>query len=197
MTAPARLKPTPRTPEYLLKPGTPVDEYEIFLSSGSDLDEYRDLFEGLADVFSKQAFDGGAPYRIRVRRWEGAVSRKTFGDGNREFRYDAENAHLVVVLLREDLRKGTREELEAAVAASDTQVVILWIDPPDRKRTRKRASLALFKALDELREDVRWNAVSSDADNEVVLAMTAVLARVLVDISSRTGSMEGYYSETR
>ncbi|MFC9980082.1 hypothetical protein [Gordonia sp. NPDC127522] len=197
MTTPSLMSPEPRTSRYLRKPGTRTIEYEIFLSSGSDLIEYRDLFEQMARTFSEQAADGGVRYRIHVRRWESAISRKTDGDGNREFRHDARHAHLVVVLLHKDLRNGTKEELEAAVSASETQVAILWIDAPDRSKTRKREAKKLYLALDELRDEVRWESVSSAERHAIALKMAAILARVLVDISARPDSPEESYSESR
>lgn len=196
MTAPSRGLPDLGNSRYLFTDGAPTAEYKIFLSSGSDLDEQRDLFHQLANTMTDQAVDANVPYRIRVRRWEDAVSRKTFGDGNREFRHDAATAHLVVVLLNRDLRKGTREELDAAIKASDTQVAVLWLDPPDR-RSRKKGVKELYQALDDLKDEVRWNKVDSNQQHAVAVAMTAVLTRVLIDISARVDHSEGTYSESR
>ncbi|MCG7595552.1 hypothetical protein [Mycobacterium sp. PSTR-4-N] len=188
--------PAPRTPTYLLGRGRTVQEFEIFLSSGSDLAQQRDLFELLADAINTQALDAGVDYRLAVRRWEDAVSRKTFGDGNREFRHDAASAHLVVVLLHEDLRPGTKEELLQAVSATQTQVAVIWMDPPP-PNSRKRAVKELHATLDVLKDEVRWSRTGPPGHESVAAAMVEILSRVIMDISARQSNLPNHYFEER
>ena len=189
-------RPSPRTSEYLLKSARPAEEYEIFISSGSDLEDQRDRLTQLANVFNDQARDARVAYRLIPRRWEQAVSRRTHGDGNLEFRYDAETAHLVVVLLHRDLRPGTREELERAMKCSDTQVAVIWMDPPP-PTSRKREVLELRTVMNDLREDVRWESTGAPGSAESVDKMVAVLVRTLIH-AAHAGSTVGVpYNEAR
>lgn len=188
-------RPQPRTPEYLTKPPRSAQEYEVFISSGSDLLEQRDRFEALATVFTKQAIDAGVPYRIITRRWEDATTRRTYGDGNAEFRHDAANAHLIVVLLHEDLRLGTREELDEAIKCSN-QVAIIWMDPPPAE-SRKRDVKELRKALDDLRSEVRWEATGKPGSDASVDKMIAVLARTFIHAAWIHAQKEVPFNETR
>lgn len=189
-------KPALRSPAYLLSPGRNVREYEVFVSSGDNLRPQRDLFESLAVAFNKQALDARAEYRIATRRWEDAVPRKTFRDGNREFRHDAATAHLVVVLLHRDLRKGTEEELLKAVKASRTQVAVIWMDPPP-VNSRKKDARELRATLEKLRDEVRWVETGPPGDLTVAIEMAAILARVLVDVSHEHLQDADPYTERR
>lgn len=190
-------RPEPRTSAYLLRPGRNVEEYEIFISSGDDLRAQRERLEVIINNVNTQARDAGARYRFSVRRWEHAPSRRTHGDGNFEFRHDAENAHLVIVLLHDDLRNGTREEIEAAMECSTTQVAVIWMSPPPIT-SRKRSNRLLRKAMEDLQDDVRWMLTGDPGSDASVDTMISIVTRTLIDIAARNQEPEGGpYSEER
>jgi hypothetical protein len=102
---------------------------DIFLSSGSDVHVERDRFERLAEVINKQLYwsfvDSLPVVQLNIVRWEQSVPQKTGGDPNSEFRRRAERSHITVVLLHDDIRPGTEDELEAALSAEAVQVSVI------------------------------------------------------------------------
>ncbi|WP_150116546.1 hypothetical protein [Williamsia herbipolensis] len=185
----------PRTSGYLISAPLETAEAQIFISSGSDMQPYRDLVDSLAKRMTDQAVDAGKRFRLQIRRWEAAAPRRTGGDGNREFRYDAANSHLVLVLLHGDLRDGTREELEEALDGDKAQVAVIWISPPPPK-SRRRDVKWLHQKMDERSNDIRWEKAHTSLD--AIGAIVGVLSRVLIDLASQDSSEErGAYSESR
>lgn len=176
-------QPALRAARYAAGPLRRVRVCEIFISSGSDLENERNLLRDLIAVFNKQAIDARADFQFNIRAWEDAASRRTYGDGNREFRFDASIANMVIVLLNRDLRKGTEEELDAALKADDVQVAIILMDPPD-KATRFKSEKHLLAKLRQIQNDVRWIETGGPGDMSVTLAMVSVLARLVIDLSS-------------
>lgn len=190
-------KPALRTPRYAGGRPRTLRTYEIFISSGSDLAEQRNLLRQLVDAFNKQARDARVDYQIAVRAWEDAVSRRTFDDGNREFRFDAEIANLVIVLLHRDLRPGTEEELDAALQSPDVQVAIILMDPPPAT-TRVKAEKHLREKMAEIRDKVRWYLTDEPGHISVTIAMVSILARLFIDLSSpEQESSASEYTEVR
>jgi hypothetical protein len=190
-------RPELRSPEYAGGEPRAVREFEIFLSSGSDLDEQRVLFKELAQAFNEQALDAGTDYRIAIRAWEGAVTRRTFNDGNREFRYDAAHANLVVVLVHRELRRGTEEELDRALRSPDVQTAIIWMDPPPPD-SRKAKEKKLLAKMDKIKDKVRWFRTDQPGHKSVVIAMVSILARLLVHMASPHAAQQaGDYTEAR
>jgi hypothetical protein len=68
-------RPGHRNPSYLLKSGSPTNEYEIFISSGSDLNTARDQLEELVRVFNDQALSMLGP----AIEWSAAVGKPQLG----------------------------------------------------------------------------------------------------------------------
>ena len=157
---------------------------EVFISSGSDLASERQILRDLVDAFNKQAFDARVDYMFSIRAWEDAVSRRTYGDGNREFRYDASIANVVIVLLSRELRRGTEEELDAALQTDNVQVAIILMDPPDES-TEIESEKYLLAKLAKIRENVRWFETGAPGHVSVTIAMASILARLLIDLSSQ------------
>lgn len=176
-------RPALRTPRYAGGEFRTVKLCEVFISSGSDLDAERSLLRELVDAFNKQAIDARAGFLLTVRAWEDAVTRRTYGDGNREFRYDAANANLVIVLLHREIRKGTEEELDMALEAENVQVAIILMDPPD-KLSEVETERYLIAKLSHIKDDVRWFETEAPGNVSVTIAMVSILARLVIDLSA-------------
>lgn len=177
-------RPEPRTPEYAGGQPRLTREFEVFLSSGSDVEKQRELFKQLAAVFNDQARDAGVDYRIGVRAWEEAVSRRTYGDGNREFRYDAAISNLVIVLLHRELRRGTEEEIDWALSSPEVQIAVIWMDPPP-ENTRKQKERKLLTKMNQIKDEVRWSRTTEHPDHiATAIEMVKILARLLIHIAS-------------
>lgn len=189
--------PALRTPQYAGGLFRTVRLCEVFISSGNDLTNERELLRQLVEAFNKQAIDAQTDYLITVRAWEDAVTRRTFGDGNREFRFDASRANLVIVLLHRDLRQGTEEELDAALNAENVQVAIIFMNPPDATSQIESEKYLLAK-LDQIRGDVRWFQTKEPGHISVTIAMVSILARLFIDLSSPvTDQAPADYTEVR
>ncbi|MFC7673288.1 hypothetical protein ACFQWH_09420 [Mycolicibacterium sp. GCM10028919] len=177
--------PALRSPQYARGPFRMVRLCELFMSSGSDVDNERQILRDLVEAFNSQAIDARVDFLFNIRAWEDAVTRRTFGDGNREFRYDASIANVVIVLLNRELRKGTEEELDEALASEAVQVAIILMDPPE-KSTEIEAEKHLLAKLDEIKDDVRWLKTAKPGHVSVTIAMASILARLVIELASAT-----------
>ena len=176
-------RPTLRSPSYAGGTFRTVRLCEVFISSGSDLSTERDLLRELVDAFNKQAIDARVGFLFTIRAWEDAVTRRTYGDGNREFRFDASIANLVIVLLHREIRKGTEEELDVALEAENVQVAIILMDPPD-KSSEVESEKYLIAKLRQIKDEVRWFETGEPGDMSVTVAMVSILARLVIDLSA-------------
>jgi len=98
----------------------------IFLSSGDDALELRDLVHALVDdAVNPQLRHAGFPYQLAVDRWEQtAAERNAEGeDGNARFVRLAKASTVTLSLLLERLGDGTREEIEAVLETDGVDLV--------------------------------------------------------------------------
>ncbi len=101
----------------------------IFLSSDNDQRPLRDFADALArDAFQSQLFQNNVPVNLHIDRWERSVPGKNLPgtDGNAVFVERARAAGVVLCILGEHLRSGTREELEAVLRDDEVDVAIIW-----------------------------------------------------------------------
>ena len=117
----------PLAPTHLaLAPAERGNHYRLFLSSSDEVDVWRDRVEDLMNKSFNPQLEDLVGVWIRVMRWEQVapqkVSRKTV---NEEFVSRVRRSHLALVLLREKLGDGTREELEAALEEDDVQLSVI------------------------------------------------------------------------
>src|SRR5947209_903654 len=99
----------------------------VFVSSGNSpasLRRLRDRLQGFVDhVLNPMLFETGEQLRLQVVRWEDyAAQRSAQGvSTNERFVQAARDSHLTVVLLIDDIRTGTLEELEAVLDEQDVE----------------------------------------------------------------------------
>lgn len=173
-------------PAYLVRPGNPVTEFVIFLSSSSELAEQRDLFENMVREVETQfravsAFPDEWQFALKVDRWESTAPQKASAEGiNADFVARAIRANLTVVFLSSSLKRGTREELEGVLSSPPTQLAVIWMRPASgasRVRTFLRRHSSDFLYLETSAPDTAGP----------ILAMVRVIARLLAEITSPSG----------
>jgi hypothetical protein len=100
-----------------LPPGLSANVIRVFLSSGDDLLDLRELTDALVrDAVNAVLMQAQVHVRLEIDRWERtAPHRLRPGQhANADFVARAREAHVVMCLLLDELGDGTREELEAA-----------------------------------------------------------------------------------
>lgn len=102
--------------------------YRIFVSSGDDASELRERVRRLvANVFNPSLIEHRAPVRLETDMWERTSAQRSGEEGtNALFVGRARHAHAVLSLLIDELRSGTRAEIEACLRDDEIQVCILW-----------------------------------------------------------------------
>lgn len=160
--------------DYISRPGHLVIRFVFFISSGSDVDRQRDLFEGMVREASTQfrlREDADRPFVLEVDRWEQDAARRTT-EMNEEFVRRAKAAHATVVLLATEVRAGTREEIEAVLDEDDVQLSVIWMESP----SSARKSRTLKKFLREHSNKIAYQRTCAPDSDEAVLAMIRVVA---------------------
>lgn len=124
-------------------------EYTIFLSS-SDEEEFRCLRARIQrliyDVIEPAlvAHYPKAGISLRVRRWEQHAPQRDSGRSTNDiFVEQARRSHFMLVLLSDEIRNGTREELEAALEES-VDVKVLVFDRPEQVESVKQQTLLQY-----------------------------------------------------
>ena len=91
------------------------------------------------------------------------------------------------------MRKGTKEELEAALAATGVQIAVIWLEPANPK---KKETVALRKFLEARSDLIIWDRTGPPGSDEAWLSMTRVIARVVISaIASRQAHSEVFFEE--
>jgi hypothetical protein len=147
----------------------------VFMSSGSDVQDIRDEFEHMVGEANKQLTWAGSPLHIRLQRWEDSPPQRADGAPNARFKDLASKAHLTLVLLNDDIRSGTQEELEAALASPDVQVAVVWTgNPTSRKGVKLRRYL-------EARKDLFvWEKTGPPGSEPCRLSLLGIVANLLI-----------------
>lgn len=181
-------------PKYFLKGGDAAKEFVFFISSGDDVAAQRDLFDAMVrttDNQFRQRRDQSRPFTLVVDRWENDAGRRTT-TMNEEFVRRACKAHAIVVLLANEIRPGTKEEIEGVLGETDVQVSVIWMDNPENSRK----SAALKKYLREHGPQVAYKKAGPPGGDKAICAMVEVITAALADLT-HTGRREELFSEER
>lgn len=186
---------------YLRRPVARARSVTIFLSSGSDLGAQRDHFEELVRVVNEQLAAACGPEQdplyIHVQRWENDAPKRTDGDPNRAFREKAAKAHVTVVLLWNDIRAGTKEEIREALKEPDVQISAIWFKP---EKPRSAPTKQLQTYLDRKKKGFIWDPNGPPGTVESTVPMMKIIARTLADVWAADAagtSGEGAFHERR
>lgn len=128
---------------------------------------------------------------LRVVRWEQDAPKRVDGDPNGAFRRMAAAASVTVVLLRNDLRPGTKEEIREALKAPKVQVSALWL-APDHLRSKPTRDLEAY--LNRKKQRFIWERTGVPGSREVSASMVKIIARVVGELWA-SGAADGQESE--
>jgi hypothetical protein len=158
-----------------LRAGVKTDRYTLFLSSSDEaaVRSLRDRVQTLLEDVIKPALQTGYPearVALDLYRWEREAAVRAHGDSvNQKFVEEVRRSHLALVILLDELRDGTREELDAALDAGDVEVSLLAFAPSrDLEQGRREAlegelekygSMVLYNQLGSPRSDDAWRGL--------------------------------------
>jgi hypothetical protein len=173
---------------YLYRPPWATLAVTIFLSSGSDAARLRDRVDLLVRTISTQFRNAGSRLRFEVDRWEDhAPQRATTSNLNDEFVRCAKASHLTLVLLLNEVRQGTREEIEGVLSESTTQLAVLRFKETDGDEL---ADEDLRKFLEANKGKFLYKEVLGPDSNEAWAAIMMVLAQVVASVTTERVSEE-------
>lgn len=143
-----------------------VETVKVFLSSANDAARLRDRVQSLIlMVFNAQLQILRIPFRLEVVRWEEfAAQRSRTGHTNDMFVDQLTDSDLIIVLLFDELRPGTKEELEAALVTEAVDIAVLKFgrrrgdaDGEDVQQFLKRhRDHFLYKQITDCDSDEAW-----------------------------------------
>ena len=165
---------------FLLATPLATDEIKIFVSSGGELLSVRDRLEDLVNLASKVLALSETTLRLRVYRWEDMVARRAPEDGKTIdlFVESARKSHVTVVLLECQLKEGTRAEMEAVLAETKVQLVVLRF-VPDAGCSGADSDIDEF--LREHKDDLLYKVTGDKQSDTVWLILFEVIMQVLTD----------------
>lgn len=181
-------------PKYFRGDGNLIREFVFFISSASDVAEQRDLLDAMirsADNQFRLRRDETRPFTFAVDRWELDAGRKTT-EMNAEFVRRVRKAHAVVVLLANQIRPGTEEEIEAALQEAAVQLSVIWMDKPENSKKHRK----LRKYLKEKGGELAYVKTGPPGSQEAICAMVDVITAALAHLNSFERE-EGTFSEDR
>lgn len=165
--------------------------YKVFLSSGADVLELRDRTERLCEIASELLSRHGLSARLEIERWEDAPPHLVTKDHlNAEFVARALASHMVVALLRDELRPGTLEELEAVLDAGGIEVAVFCFEPEHSRSDELSAFLGARK------HQIVYKEVgppqSDDAWYELVRSVVDLTIQVIIGDSGSGAYVDRY-----
>ena len=174
---------------YVRRPPKDTKTFTLFLSSGGDAAELRDRVEEVVQIVSKQFTEDGSRLRFEVDRWESTAAQKAPEGArvNEIFVQRVRNSHLTLVLLFNEIRPGTLEEIEAALKAKVVQLAVLWFDSLEQKELSPDA-LAVKTYLDSHRQQILYTRVTQPANSrEAWLEIIRVVSRLIAGAVATQG----------
>src|SRR5690348_7068086 len=117
----------------MMRPPDLRSSLTVFLSSSDEVKALRNRVDRIIhEVINPQlaSLPGDAAPELTLVRWEQSEAKKPSGGSvNAEFVRSAVASHVTFVLLQTQIRKGTREELEAVIDLPDVQLSVLRFAP--------------------------------------------------------------------
>jgi hypothetical protein len=154
-----------------------VPTFRIFISSGDDAAELRERVAGLIDkAVNSQLSQLGISLRLEVDRWEHTApdTNETGETTNERFVKRALDCDLTLALLMSKLGPGTREEIEATLAAGK-ELKVLWFVP---RRSRPRSEVARF--LEPLGGRIYYDKTGKPEDDESWHGIVRALLQIVL-----------------
>jgi hypothetical protein len=156
--------------------------YPIFLSSGEDAQALRNRVERVVqNCLNAQLSHRGWPIQFPIWRWEDVDARAATEHDrsvNDTFVRMARESSVVIVLLRDELRPGTREELLAVKDDPDVDLKVLWFCTHGKFRRRRSTSVRTF--LDSHRDTILYTRIDDEHGEEAWVAIMRNLVSTLL-----------------
>lgn len=179
-----------------------VQSYNLFLSSSDEAEtrRLRDRVQRLVyEVINPRLSEyEQAGVRLDIQRWEQtAPQRVAEGGVNQLFVAKARRSALTMVLLLDEIRPGTREELEAAFAHSDSQVSVLIFDRPGGDDVAKAAERDTY--LTPYRDQILYKdrCGDPDGDDAWIALVNTLLTFTFSAIQQNDARAKGSLTEVR
>lgn len=160
--------------------------YPIFLSSGQDAEVLRDRVERVIHkCLNAQLSSRGWPIHFPVWRWEDVEARaaeegKTVND---TFVQMARESSVVIVLLHDELRPGTRDELLAVKDDPDVDLKVLWFRK--RRWLRPDRSSSVKDFLETHQDSILHSRIGhQDAEEAWIAVMRNLVSTLLKALRS-------------
>ena len=171
------------TSHYILKEARPAFTFTFFISSSAQMLSQRDWFQEATRIANEQFRTRWRPplplINLDVDRWEQDAGHKSQTDLNADFVRRAQESHLTVVLLGNQLRPGTQEEIEGVLAVDNVQLAVLWMRDIDR-----RTSGGLRQFLRSNRDNFLWNETGPPGSRQATLSMLKILFSAVADVTN-------------
>jgi hypothetical protein len=169
--------------------------YPIFLSSGQDAEVLRDRVDRVIHkCLNAQLSARGWPVHFPVWRWEDVEARaadrgETVND---TFVQMARESSVVIVLLHDELRPGTRDELLSVKDDPDVDLKVLWFHKSRRLPFRRSSSVAEF--LETHKDSVLHTRISEQDGEDAWIALVRNLVSTLLK-ALRSDQREPYVED--
>ncbi len=149
----------------------------------------------LVRTVSTQFEIADSPFRFRIDRWEDHAPQRAVTENlNDEFVRCAKRSHLTLVLLLNEVRPGTREEIEGVLSETTTQLAVLRFKEEDGDEIDDED---LRKFLQANRKKFLYKEVAGPDSDEALQAIMMVLAQVVADVVTAWQAPEEPLSEER
>lgn len=165
-------------------------EYTVFLSS-SDEAEIRRLRARICLIFNTiepalTAHYPKAGISLRLRRWEEHAAQHDPGrPTNDTFVDQARNSHFMVVPVFDEIRRGTRQELKAALAESVDVMVLVFDRRGKIKNSKQERLLRFLKAKRGLLYKRCGKPDDESAWIEIFRTMLSMMLKAIADSERR------------
>lgn len=158
-------------------PAISLPIYRVFLSSGDDARDLRDRVDRLVtEAVNSQLMHVGINLRLEVDRWERTAATNNPNEStNDQFVKRALNSNLTLALFRRKVGQGTREEIEATLAA-DKSVSVLWFVP---RKSKPKSEVATF--LEPLADRLYYDKTGRPDEDESWHGIIKVLFRLTLE----------------
>jgi len=170
-------------------PAPQLTTYRVFLSSADSppLRALRDRVEHVIDrIVREQLMWANEPIRFETQRWETVAAQRTQGTPLEHFVAAAVRSQLMVVLLVDEIRSGTKKELWSVLSHPDpVQVAVLRFTEKNEndanedtlgrylKWIRSRHRLIIKTLTTGLNTNAVWNEVLRTAVAALIAGYTA------------------------
>ena len=165
-----------------------IQSFPIFLSSASEAELLRDRVDRVVQsAFNTQLSHFAWKVLFPIWRWEDVEARAaaTNASVNETFVQMARESSVVIVLLHDNFRPGTREELMAVKDDDDVNLKVLWF--PRRRRAflpQRQSEVAQF-LTDERNQILYKRFPSIDSEDAWVTLVQNLVATLLKALRSQ------------